>query len=230
MNLIQFLKLVSIVLVAFPSFFVFAHCPLCTAGAGVGALIAKELGLKSLVIGIWLGAFAVALGWWLGNVVMIRALRFNSLVSSSIRSMRQFGLRLRFGSNIRPRPTRISLIETVNPSTGTNLVDKISSCGLKFLLILISFLSIILPLKLYFYETGSFYLYLFGDYGSLFNRTYVYDKFLLGSILGGFILLISPLISKKIIQIRQGKVFPYQGLIITFILLVIISVFFQFKM
>ncbi|GBD34786.1 hypothetical protein HRbin35_00537 [bacterium HR35] len=93
--------------------------------------------------------------------------------------------------------------------------------------ILISFFSIVLPLKLYFYETGSFYLYLFGDYGSLFNRTYVYDKFLLGSIIGGIIILISPSISKKIIQLRQGKIFPYQGLIINFLLMILISIIFQ---
>jgi len=158
--------------------FAFAHCPLCTAGAGIGALIAKELGMKSSVIGIWIGGFSVALGWWLANLV---------------------------GSRV-----------------GQNrlIVDVIS--------ILISFLSIVLPLKLYFYETGSFYLYLFGDYGSLFNRTYVYDKFLLGAIVGGIIILISPSISKKLIQLRQGKIFPYQGLIINFALMILISIIFQF--
>lgn len=37
------------------------------------------------------------------------------LARESARSMRQSGLRLRFGSDIRPRPTRISLAEFASP-------------------------------------------------------------------------------------------------------------------
>ncbi|MEM5811864.1 MAG: hypothetical protein QXG91_03965 [Candidatus Aenigmatarchaeota archaeon] len=169
-------KIIILIFVFLP-IFVFAHCPLCTAGAGIGAIIAKKLGLKSSVIGIWIGAFSLAMGWWLANVIKKRNINFKFL---------------------------------------------------DVLLILISFLSIVLPLKLYFYETGSFYLYLFGDYGSLFNRTYIYDKFLVGSILGGLIILVSPLISKKIAEFRKGKIFPYQGLSITFFLLILFSLVFQF--
>ncbi len=168
--------------------FVFAHCPLCTAGAGVGAIIAKNLGMKSSAIGVFLGAFSVALGWWLANVLM-----------------------------------------KTTDSRGFNITD---SRGLYLrksvvpLIILISFLSIILPLKLYFYEIGSFYLNLFGDYGTLFNRTYTYDKFLFASIIGGLIILISPKFSLYLTKIRK-KNFPFQGLIINFILLILISVIFQ---
>lgn len=172
-------KIIIIVLIFLP-IFTFAHCPLCTIGAGIGALLARELGMKSSVIGIWIGAFSVALGWWLGGVIVMRAARFIS------RSHTALGLAF---ANLlrRNEPRRHSIQEFV----------------IKFLLILISFLSVVLPLKLYFYEIGSFYLYLFGDYGSLFNRTYVYDKFLLGSILGGLVILISPLLSKKLSQLRQ---------------------------
>ncbi len=156
--------------------FSFAHCPLCTVGAGIGAVIAKQLGMKTSVIGIFIGAFAIALGWWLANI----------------------------------------------------LRKKINFKFLTLISVVISYLTIVLPLKLYFYETGSFYLNLFGDYGSLFNRTYVYDRFLFSSILGGLIIIISPFVSKQIIKIRNGKIFPYQGLIITFVLLFFLALFFQF--
>lgn len=148
-----------------------AHCPLCTASAGVGALLAKEIGMKSSAIGIFIGAFAVALGLWLANVLR-RKINFKFLTSISI---------------------------------------------------LISFLTISLPLKTYLYDNGSFYLSLFGDYGSLFNRTYVYDKFLIGSFWGALIMFLGPSLSKKLIKIT-GKVFPFQGLIMTFLLLIIFAI------
>ncbi len=173
--MIKFLFLISIFLLSIN--FVFAHCPLCTAGAGIGAIIAQNLGMKSSALGVFLGAFSVALGWWLANV-----LKKN---------------------------------------------EKIKN--LKFLLplsILISFLSIILPLKLYFYEIDSFSLNFFGDYGTLFNRTYAYDKFFLASMIGGLIILISPKLSLYLTKIRQ-KNFPFQGLIINFLLLILVSVIFQ---
>ncbi|BCX15744.1 MAG: hypothetical protein KatS3mg097_636 [Candidatus Parcubacteria bacterium] len=205
----KLLKLFSIVFVLVPIVIIFAHCPLCTAGAGIGALIAKELGMKSSAIGVWMGAFSVALGWWLGNVVMKRAARF---IPRSHPSAEQAGIALgsAFADRLRRNEPRWHAFLLVS-------------------LILLSFLSIILPLKLYFYEIGSFSIFWFGDYGSLFNRTYVYDQFLLGSIIGGLMIIISTFISKKIIQLRQNKIFPYQGLIITFILLIIITIFFQFK-
>jgi hypothetical protein len=46
-----------------------AHCPLCTAGAGVAALGAAKLGMSPMSIGIFLGAFAVALGLWFGRLL-----------------------------------------------------------------------------------------------------------------------------------------------------------------
>jgi len=170
------LFLILIFTITLPFGVVFAHCPLCTAGAGIGALLAKQIGMKPSVIGIWIGSFSVALGIWIFNILRV--------------------------------------------STLANFV--------KIFLILVSFLSIVLPLKTYFYEIGSFYLYLFGDYGSLFNRTYVYDKFLASSILGGVVILTSPLISKIITKLRKGKTFAFQGIILTFLILVLFSIFFQF--
>ncbi|MDP2708863.1 MAG: hypothetical protein Q8O93_02330 [bacterium] len=46
-----------------------AHCPLCTAGAGLVALGAYKLGVSGLTVGLLIGAFAVALGLWLGKII-----------------------------------------------------------------------------------------------------------------------------------------------------------------
>ena len=46
-----------------------AHCPLCVAGAGALAVLAASLGVSSVVVGILIGAFALALGLWLAPLV-----------------------------------------------------------------------------------------------------------------------------------------------------------------
>ena len=46
-----------------------AHCPLCVAGAGALAVLAASLGISSVVVGILIGAFALALGLWLAPLV-----------------------------------------------------------------------------------------------------------------------------------------------------------------
>jgi len=46
-----------------------AHCPLCTAGAGALAVLAASLGVSSVVVGILIGAFALALSLWLSAMV-----------------------------------------------------------------------------------------------------------------------------------------------------------------
>lgn len=46
-----------------------AHCPLCTIGAGLAATGAALLGVKAIVIGVFIGAFALALGLWLGRII-----------------------------------------------------------------------------------------------------------------------------------------------------------------
>lgn len=46
-----------------------AHCPLCTAGAGALAVLAASLGVSSVVVGILIGAFALALSLWLAPMI-----------------------------------------------------------------------------------------------------------------------------------------------------------------
>lgn len=46
-----------------------AHCPLCTAGVGLVALGAYNIGVSGLTIGLLVGAFALALGLWLAKMI-----------------------------------------------------------------------------------------------------------------------------------------------------------------
>lgn len=63
-----------------------------------------------------------------------------------------------------------------------------------------------------------------GDYGSLLNRTYLLDLFIVGSIIGSLIVLYSMKLSSYITQRRDGKMIRFQGLIITFALLIVSAI------
>ena len=67
-----------------------------------------------------------------------------------------------------------------------------------------------------------FYLSWGGEYGSLFNRTYLFNTFLIGSVLGGVIVSLTPFLSKKITEMR-GKIVPFQGVILTLALLLLVG-------
>lgn len=47
----------------------YAHCPLCTAGAGILALIAASLGVPAVIISTLLGGFALAMGLWFAKII-----------------------------------------------------------------------------------------------------------------------------------------------------------------
>ena len=49
----------------------------------------------------------------------------------------------------------------------------------------------------------------------------------MGSIIGSFIVSITPWLSKKITYARKGSTLPYQGITLTFILLAITGAFLQ---
>ena len=51
-------------LLALPA--VHAHCPLCTAAVGAAAVTANYLGLDPSIIGIFIGAFGISTGLWIG--------------------------------------------------------------------------------------------------------------------------------------------------------------------
>ncbi|KKT87065.1 MAG: hypothetical protein A2119_02980 [Candidatus Colwellbacteria bacterium GWA2_46_10] len=57
-----------------------AHCPLCVAGAGALAVLATSLGVSSVVVGILIGAFALALGLWLAPLVKKRYIPYQKQI------------------------------------------------------------------------------------------------------------------------------------------------------
>lgn len=157
-----------------------AHCPLCTIGAAVAAGGAAYLGVHTAVIGVFIGAFAVSTGWWIGRLIK-----------------RQY------------IPYQIPA------------------------LIIFSFLATILPLLSLFSSANDvtgWYVSMAGDYGSLLNRTYIINLFLVGSLLGGLVVSVTPWLSKKISEARNGKMIPYQGIILTLSLLLLVGFVLQFTL
>ncbi len=148
----------------------YAHCPLCTAGAAGAALAAKWLGMSVLSVGVFIGAFAAALGAWVSRYV--------------------------------PRK-------------------------FKWPVIILSFLLTIVPLVPLMTDYSSIYINWGGVYGGIFNRTYVVNLFVAGSIVGGLVIIFSPYLSKTLGKLRKGKMFPYQGLLMTFFLLILLALIFQ---
>lgn len=152
-----------------------AHCPLCTVGAGALAMGAAYLGVSSYVVGIFLGAFALALGIWMSRKIKKEYIRYQT-----------------------PLVTTIIFVMTILP---------------------------IMPLIAHY---TSINIYWFGPYGSLFNRTYMISRFLVGTLIGAGIMLISPRVSLYMSSIKKKRLFPYQGIVITFLLLGIASLIMQF--
>lgn len=89
----------------------------------------------------------------------------------------------------------------------------------KTLIILVIFFSTVIPLFPLFSAIGPLYLSFIGEYGS----TFAFDYSIASSILGGVVVFISPKINSKIKEKRSGKGIPYQGIIITFSMLIILG-------
>jgi hypothetical protein len=151
----------------------YAHCPLCTIGAGAAAVGAAYLGVSNAAIGVFIGAFAVAIGSWIHKKIKRKFI-----------------------------------------------------WGQESLIVIISFATTVLPLLPIITGYTSVYISWVGDYGSLFNRTYLINLFLMGSIVGAVIMAVTPAISKRITHIRK-KTLPFQGVTIIFALLIIASIIFQ---
>ena len=90
-----------------------------------------------------------------------------------------------------------------------------------------SWLTTLLPLKMLMSDYTSVYINWGGEYGSIFNRTYPVNLFLVGGFIGGLILYVSPGLSRVVTKYR-GKKIDFQGIIVTFSLLVLISLITQF--
>ncbi len=91
----------------------------------------------------------------------------------------------------------------------------------------IIFLGTVIPIMPFIREYRPFYISLLGEYGSLLHNTYMINLYLLGSAVGAILLFVSPYVSQALINARQGRLLPFQGLGITFGLLVAAALLFQ---
>ncbi len=153
---------------------VYAHCPLCVVGAAAATGGALWLGVSKVVVALFLGAFAVAVGWWIARIIKKQYV-----------------------------PQQ------------------------KAILVISSYLMTLLPILPILDQTYPFYLTLFGGYGTLFNRVYLLNLSLFSSILGGIIIIAGPPLSETLSKFRNGKFLPFQGIIITLVLLLMIGVVLQ---
>lgn len=160
-------------LILFPKF-AWAHCPLCTVGAGALAVAAASLGVSTAVVGVFIGAFALALSIWLAR--MIKRKYFQ---------------------------------------------------GQDAVVVLAIFLSTIIPIMPFIREYRPLYLSLAGEYGTMLHNTYVINLYLLGAAVGALLLFAAPYVSQAVTRARGGQILPYQGLGITFVLIVLAAIIFQ---
>ena len=153
---------------------VMAHCPLCVVGAAAAAGGATWLGVSKIVIGVFIGGFAVSTALWVSRLIKRKYIPFQTLF-----------------------------------------------------IVLFSFLTMIIPLMPMVEEIYPLYISIIGDYGSLLNRTYVINLFFVGSIAGSLVVVFSPAISRRISRLRNNKLIPYQGVILTIALLILASIILQ---
>ncbi|MDP3900863.1 MAG: hypothetical protein Q8Q38_00775 [bacterium] len=151
-----------------------AHCPLCVAGAGFLAVFAASIGVSTAVVGIFIGAFSLALGLWISQMVKKKYVKYQDAI-----------------------------------------------------LTLAIFASTAVPVMPFIREYRALYVSLGGEYGTLFHNTYVINLYLLGVFAGALLLFVAPLLSQLLARAREGRSLPYQGLIVTFGLLIVSSLVFQ---
>ncbi len=101
----------------------------------------------------------------------------------------------------------------------SRLVNKKYIPYQKSVIIIVVFLATLLPLLPIFKAIGPLYLSFMGEYGT----TYAVDYSLGASLLGALIVFISPTLSRKITKARNGKIIPFQGTLLTLIMLIIIG-------
>jgi hypothetical protein len=93
----------------------------------------------------------------------------------------------------------------------------------KSILTLLIFLATVLPIMPLVRDYAPLYLSIFGEYGTLLHTTYTINLYLFGVAIGALIVAAAPHISRLITKLR-GKQLPYQGIAITFSLLITASV------
>lgn len=89
------------------------------------------------------------------------------------------------------------------------------------------YVTTILPLMPFLKDYTSIFVSISGDYGSPLNTTYLIDLFTVGVLIGTVIMFISPWLSRQLTRIRKGKMIRFQGMIITFLALLIAAIIMQ---
>lgn len=92
--------------------------------------------------------------------------------------------------------------------------------------ILASFLLTVIPILPIISSQKAFFIGAYGSYGSLLHNTYMYDMSLLTSVIGAMVVAFSPKISDKITELRDKHI-DYQGIIVTFVSLIILGLIIQ---
>jgi len=156
-------------LVAFFPKIALAHCPLCTIGAGALAVFAASIGVSSVVVGVLIGAFALALGLWIPKTIHRQYVPYQEEI----------------------------------------LVALIT-------------LGTIIPIMPLVVEYGPLYLPFIGSYGT----TFTINLFILGAIIGILIMYVAPFVSREVTAMRKQQA-PFQGVGITILLLIVISIIVQ---
>ena len=87
----------------------------------------------------------------------------------------------------------------------------------KEVIVVVSFVSTILPVIPFMKSAFPVYISFLGDYGT----TIAINRFLIGSIIGGLLVIIAPLVSRNLSRLANGKRIPFQGMIITILLLLV---------
>lgn len=146
-----------------------AHCPLCTAGAGVLAVLAASLGVSTIVVGILIGAFSLALSLWISKSIKKQYIRFQ-----------------------------------------------------KQIVVTLIFLGTIIPIMPLIRQYAPFYIPFIGEYGT----TYAINLYIFGVIIGATIMFITPYLSALVTKLRNKKI-PFQGIILTISLLILVSIIIQ---
>lgn len=92
------------------------------------------------------------------------------------------------------------------------------------LIIIAVFLLTLLPLLPIFSAVGPLHFSFIGEYG----KTFAINYSLFSGLFGGLIVFASPNLSRKITKKRNGKIIPFQGTMLTIILLIIFGIILQF--
>lgn len=100
----------------------------------------------------------------------------------------------------------------------------------KWTIILASFVLTVYPLLPIIGEIKPIFISLAGGYGTLLNRTYLVNISLVTSILGGLVVSVAPGLSKKLSGLRDGKVYPFQGVILTLTMLIVAAFAIQWSL